>query len=248
MFETVNILNTKIHKVNYNDILEIINTAILKREKISIHYTNSHTLLIGLTNPKFSEYLQNITYNFPDGIGVYLASKFLYGKNGFKDRITGTDLYFRLLQNNANTNTTFFFYGGSTKTIHKLKRKIDADQKAIKVVGYKSRDYTDYDKIIREINTAKPDILFIGLGSPLQEEFLSKYSNSLDVPVIMLVGSGIDYLAGTLIRAPKFMRAIGFEWAFRLITEPKRLWKRYIIGIPKFVIYIINQKLNDTIR
>lgn len=245
MSEIVNILNTKIYNVNYDAILEIINRAITKKEKISIHYANSHILLLNLSNQKFSEYLENITYFFPDGIGVYLASKFLYGKSGLKSKITGTDLYFQLIKNSTNTNTTFFFYGGSTKAISKLEEKLKTGQLQIKVVGYKSRDFSNYDEIVQIINAAKPDILLVGLGSPFQEEFLSKYSKSLEVAVILLVGSGIDFIANTLRRAPKFMRRIGLEWLFRLAIEPKRLWKRYIIGIPKFVISIINQKLNN---
>jgi len=245
MTEVLKILTTYVHNITQHEILNIIYNSIETCTSISIHYANTYTLLLNKYDKKFANNCKKITYFLPDGVGVYLASKFLYGKNGFKSRITGTDLYFKLLEDSSKRNVKFYFYGGSEKAIEKLKDKLKRKLCDCCIVGLKSRNFSNHDKIIDEINNVKPDILFIGLGTPQQEEFFTKYKDIINVSVIMLVGSGIDFIAGTLRRAPLFMRLIGMEWLFRLFIEPKRLWKRYIIGIPHFVINIIYQKLKS---
>ncbi|MGC8857509.1 MAG: WecB/TagA/CpsF family glycosyltransferase [Ignavibacteria bacterium] len=245
MTDVLNILNTKVHNVTCQEIMDIIYNSVVTRNAISIHYANSYTLLLNRYDKQFAQNSKDISYFFPDGIGVYIASKFLYGKNGLRGRGTGTDLYFMLMEDFPKRNITFFFYGGSAKAIEKLKEKFEKEGKSQSIVGLKPRDFSNHEKIIDEINSTMPDILFIGLGTPYQEEFFTKYRHLINVPVVMFVGSGIDFIAGTLRRAPLFMRLVGLEWLFRLLVEPGRLWKRYIIGIPCFIISIIYQKLKS---
>jgi N-acetylglucosaminyldiphosphoundecaprenol N-acetyl-beta-D-mannosaminyltransferase len=103
---------------------------------------------------------------------------------------------------------------------------------------------TSFDKeIVEKIRISNSDILFIGLGTPFQELWLSKFNNTIDIPVQIAVGSGIDFISGNIKRAPKIMQKLGFEWLFRLFIEPKRLWKRYILGIPIFIFQLLLFKL-----
>ena len=103
---------------------------------------------------------------------------------------------------------------------------------------------TSFDKeIVEKKRISNSDILFIGLGTPFQELWLSKFNNTIDIPVQIAVGSGIDFISGNIKRAPKIMQKLGFEWLFRLFIEPKRLWKRYILGIPIFIFQLLLFKL-----
>ena len=97
-------------------------------------------------------------------------------------------------------------------------------------------------EVIDEINQANPDVLWVGLGSPKQDYWMSHHRSCLEVPVMVGVGAAFDLFAGTKKQAPRWMRNAGMEWFFRLCCEPKRLWKRYLIGNTQFIFYLIKQK------
>jgi len=99
------------------------------------------------------------------------------------------------------------------------------------------------ENILNEINSSNSDILFLGLGTPYQEKWIATFGKKTNIPIQIAAGSGIDFLSGVYKRAPEMLRKLGLEWLFRLFSEPKRLWKRYLLGIPHFVFLIIKQKL-----
>jgi N-acetylglucosaminyldiphosphoundecaprenol N-acetyl-beta-D-mannosaminyltransferase len=174
----------------------------------------------------------------PDGIGVFLASKFLYGKNGFTKRITGSDFYIELIKGSLKNNWSFFFFGDTDETLSKIS-KTNPD---LFVKGFCNGFNFNNDKLIKDINTAKPDILIVGLGSPKQEDWIVTNRDNVNAKVIVAVGDGIKVFAGTKKRGTKLVRILGLEWFVRLINEPKRLWKRYLIGIPLFIFRILYYK------
>ena len=110
--------------------------------------------------------------------------------------------------------------------------------------GYfnKTPGHPQNEAVIKSINAAKPDILLIGFGMPIQEKWIMENYDRLDVKVFMPVGAAFDYVSGNVRRAPRWMTDHGLEWLGRLIIEPRRLWKRYIIGIPLFFYRVLLQK------
>ena len=180
---------------------------------------------------------------FTDGIGLYLASKFLYGKNGLCERINGTDLYYKVLGLAEKNGYKVFFFGGDVKHIGALKVELKTLFPNLNIRGIIYRDLSFSEVILEKLNQSDSDILFLGLGTPYQEKWIATLGKKCNIPIQVSVGSGIDFLSGVYKRAPKFFRSLGLEWLFRMILEPKRLWKRYLIGIPTFVLLIFKQKL-----
>ena len=122
----------------------------------------------------------------------------------------------------------------------RLKKKFPL----LDVAGIEKRETIFTDSVVQRIKNSNSDILFVGLGSPYQEDWLSRYSKYVNIPAQIAMGSGIEFLSENYSRAPKILRNIGLEWFWRLSKEPARLWKRYILGNPLFLYRIIVQKYN----
>ena len=239
MRNKLDILYVEISKVDYSDIQILIKNTFLEGKRIVITGANVSTINLALEKLKFREVLSKFNLVHPDGIGVFLASKFLYGKNGFSKRITGSDFYIELIKESLKNNWSFFFFGDTDETLSKIS-KANPD---LYVKGFCNGFNFNNDKLIKDINTAKPDILIVGLGSPKQEDWIVTNRDNVNPKVIIAVGDGIKVFAGTKKRGTKLVRILGLEWFVRLINEPKRLWKRYIIGIPLFILRVLKYKL-----
>ena len=241
-FKFFDIYGIKILKATRNDIISLISESIQTKKTINIGYINANVFLKCLKNEELSSQINKFLL-IPDGIGMYLASKFLFGKNGFKERIVTTDLWYNLLKIADKKRHKIFFLGGSVEAGSMLEKKIRTSYSNLIITGIIDRDsYNDFETI-RRLNESKSDILFVGLGTPLQENWIHQNSDKVNIPVQIAVGSGIDYISGNYKRAPLVLRKIGLEWFYRLLKEPKRLWKRYLIGIPVFVFKVLCYKV-----
>ena len=240
----LNILGINIYNISYDDLVLFVSNSISSGNKISIAYCTASTLNIAYTNDSLKNVLQLFDYVHPDGLGVYLASKFLYGTNGLKKRITGSDFYPILIDEGIKNAWRFYFLGDEDETLQKIKSVYPMLQTAGMHNGFNFDD----NEVICDINKSKTDILVVGLGSPFQEEWITKYKNEIETKVIIAVGEGIKVFAGTKKRGFKFVRIIGLEWAVRLLNDPKKFWKRYLIGIPLFLCRVIKFKFRKRIE
>lgn len=234
--------NIKILKTNPNDVISLITESIQAKRTINIGYINTNVFLKCLKNEELNSQINKFLL-IPDGVGLYLASKILYGEDGLIERLVTTDLWYRLLEKANENRYKIFFLGGSVKAASALEKRINTSFPNIINTGVIDRDSYNNNEVINKLNKSNSDILFVGLGTPLQENWISQYSGKVNIPVQIAVGSGIDYISGNYKRAPFVLRKIGFEWFYRLLNEPKRLWKRYIIGIPVFVFKILCYKV-----
>lgn len=234
------ILNADINNVNYDELINEIISTINFEKRTRICYINFFQLLRKTPYIKSLNSCFNLIHS--DGFGIYLTSRFLYGKSGLKEYITGTDLYFRLFEELNKRKGKIFLYGGDEKAKSIMIEKLNKDYPNIILGGYYSRRETFNNNVLKKMNESKSDILFIGLGTPFQEEFVCKYSDKINIPVLICVGSGIDFLSGYLTRAPLLLRKLRLEWVFRVFIEPKRLFVRYFFGIPLFIFKVIVQK------
>ena len=230
------ILNTEITFTDYDTLFRLIYDNAEQRKKFTVAYANSYLCNYVLKHDMLNDCLSKFDLVHADGIGVHLASKFLYRQKEHWERVNGTDLYFKLLSDERKTG--FFILGGPEKTVELLEGKFGD-----KVYGF-IYQITDNENDIDTINKSGADILLVALGTPEQETWIIKNKDKINVPVIIAVGSGIDYLTGRKKRAPLIMRKTGLEWFFRLIQEPLRLWKRYLIINPVFIFKIVRQKVN----
>ncbi len=236
--EYLDFFNLKVNKVTYSILLKTIESALLENNSACITYANANTLNIIYQNKYLMELFSSFDIIHLDGFGVFFASKFLYGSNGFQNRITGSTFYKLLLEEGIKGNWKFFFFGDKEETL----KKISSVHTDLKIVGYHNGFEFDNNKIIDMINNTNPDILIVGMGSPKQEKWIINSKNNLDVKIIIAVGDGIKVFSGIKKRGPKFLQKIGLEWLVRLFFEPKRLWRRYLIGIPVFILRIAKLK------
>ena len=243
----MNLFELNICNEDYSELLFIIEDAVNRKLKKTISYINFNLLLNSITDINFHNTLDDFDILHPDGIGVYYASKFLYGNRGFKKKLTGTDLYLEIVNYFVQKRINVAFWGGSELASQKILDEIHNRNGKMNLCCSISNKVSELEAISILIKY-NIDILFVGLGSPLQENIISKFKNLFNAQVIICVGSGIDYLSGSIKRAPYLIRKIGFEWLFRLLQSPKRLCKRYLLGIPHFIISVLIQKTKLLIR
>ena len=137
--------------------------------RLCMFYANKHNILEALKEGELMQCFDDLDYIHSDGIGVYLASRFLYCKNGLKNRLTGTDLYYKILNVANETRYRIFFFGGTDESAKNLPIVINEKYSNIRISGILSREAINYEKAIELINKTNTDILFVGLGTPLQE-------------------------------------------------------------------------------
>jgi N-acetylglucosaminyldiphosphoundecaprenol N-acetyl-beta-D-mannosaminyltransferase len=234
------ILGVRIKRTTYSELLEKVNNSL--KEQRQTTFTGANVNIINLTqcNLDLLDLFNKVDIIYPDGIGVYLASKFLFGHKSFPSRITGSDFYKHLIDLSKKNNWSFYFFGDREETANKILQ----NNPGLNVKGYCNGFNYKNERLIQEINNSKADILIVGLGSPKQEEWIISNKIRVNPRVIIAVGDGIKVFSGTKRRGPKILQKLGLEWAARLVFEPRRLWRRYLIGNPLFVFRILKSKLS----
>lgn len=176
-----------------------------------------------------------------DGAGVILGAKFL-GVN-IPERVTGIDLMQNLIELSASKGYRVYFFGAKEEIVSKVVEIYKTKYPDLIVAGYRNGYYSDENEeaIADDIKKSEADILFVAMGSPKKEIFLNKYSEQLQVPFTMGVGGSFDVVAGKVKRAPVWMQNLDSEWIFRLIQEPRRMWKRYFITNSIFLLMLIRE-------
>jgi len=212
--------------------------------KILITTINAYCYNIAQTDRLYSKALKESNILLPDGISIVLALRLLTGKK--INKIAGEDLFNFELKRLNNIKGTCFFLGSSEETLMLIKQRAHLDYPNVEVFCYPPPYRTVFNKeetemMLQAINKVNPDVLFIGMTAPKQEKWA--YSNFKDINTqhICCIGAVFDFYAGTLKRAPKWIIKKGFEWLYRLIKEPRRMWRRYLIGNTKFVYYVLRE-------
>lgn len=221
----------------------------LPQGKLLINTINAHSYNTALKDSLFAEALQKGGILIPDGASIVMACKWLKAISRPKERIAGWDLFeFEMNQLNQKGGKCFFM-GSSEKVLSLIKKKAKLIYPNIIVETY-SPPYKpefskeDNKKIIDAINQANPDLLWIGMTAPKQEKWTYSHWNELNIHChVGNIGAVFDFFAGTIERAPIWWQKHGLEWLYRLIKEPKRMWKRYIIGNILFLWNILNEKI-----
>lgn len=153
------------------------------------------------------------------------------------ERVTGVDLMARLLQEGGRRERSAYFLGAKEEVVRGLAERCASEWPGLRVAGVRNGYFStaDHTAIVEEIRAARPDFLFVGMPSPFKEVFCERHRARLDVPVIMGVGGSFDVLAGHVRRAPSLFRQAGLEWSWRLMMEPRKMWKRYLTTNTEFI-------------
>jgi alpha-1,3-mannosyltransferase len=203
-------------------------------ERIKLAYLNAHTSNVAASDTDFAAILGGFTI-LNDGAGVDLASRYLYGKR-FPENLNGTDFTTRYL---AETSHTFriFLLGAQPGVAEEAARAIAQCAPQHVMVGTRPGYFTadQAHAVAAAIAASKADMVLGALGNPDQEHFIAAHFDSMDCRIAIGVGALFDFLTGRVSRAPQWVRAMRAEWVYRLLLEPRRLWRRYIFGNFRFV-------------
>ncbi|KKS98452.1 MAG: WecB/TagA/CpsF family glycosyl transferase [Candidatus Gottesmanbacteria bacterium GW2011_GWA2_43_14] len=245
------LLKNYIYAVDIDYVLNIIIKAINKNQEVLLAPVPSHILVTAFFDNNFNNILNSYDYLLPDSVWIKNALNFLYGSKLPKN-IRGTDLMLEICKLSQKFNFKIYMYGTNKNTLYKLEKKLLEKFPQLKIVGkeeskYQNLTLMEKKTLIKNITLCKPNIIFIGLSSPMQQEFaygLCKVEPKLTIKSIVIpVGAAFDFISGTKKEAPVWLQKAGFEWFFRIISEPRRLWKRYIIEGTLFIILSLFQKI-----
>ena len=220
----------------------------LPNGKTLINTINAHSYNTALKDPLFAEALQNGNALIPDGASIVMACKWLKAKSQPKERIAGWDLFCLEMEKLNKKGGKCFFMGSSPKVLSLIEEKAKIIYPNIIVETYSPPFKPEFSEeenkaIIHAINAANPDLLWIGMTAPKQEKWIYTHWDELNINChVGTIGAVFDFFAGTMQRAPIWWQKHSLEWLYRLIKEPKRMWRRYIIGNTLFIFNILREK------
>ncbi|HLG94207.1 MAG TPA: WecB/TagA/CpsF family glycosyltransferase [candidate division Zixibacteria bacterium] len=200
------------------------------------------------TDGEFREIYRQASFVVPDGMPLVWASRWL-GKP-LPERITGADLLPRLSSRAAENGRSIFLLGATPPVCRQVMDRLRRENPAIKIAGHYSPPFgfekcrDELDKIVRALKQAKPDVVFAALGTPKQEKLIFYLRNRVPVKLFLGVGAALDFYSGQKKRAPTWLQKAGLEWVFRLVNEPARLWKRYLVDDPRFFWWVAKEKFS----
>lgn len=242
------ILKTNINVTNMQDTLAYMETHIDMLRGSYICVSNVHTTVMSYEKEHYRRIQNSAAMALPDGGPLSKYSRLV----GFRDaeRVTGPDLMVELLRLSGQKGYRHFFYGSTQETLDDMRKTLQRDYPDVVIAGmyappFRAITEQEDQEIIEQMNEARPDFIWVGLGAPKQEEWMYDHRGKLNA-VSIGVGAGFDYLAGHIRRAPRVMQALCMEWLCRLMQDPKRLWKRYVITNAKFIKYMIRERKNSS--
>jgi len=241
-----NVLGVLVDVIDYEGVIQHVARAVRERQSVSISALAVHGIMTGVLDKEHKHRLNSLSLVVPDGQPVRWALNLLY-KSRLKQRCYGPDLTLYLCKWAAKEHAPVFFYGATSKTLDGIRTKLASKFPELEIAGMepsKFRRLTPEEKIelAERIRKSGAGMAFIGLGCPRQEVFLYEFKDLLPIP-ILAVGAAFSFIAGEVAQAPSWIQALGMEWFFRLCAEPGRLWRRYVILNPIYVVLLILQAL-----
>ena len=238
--KTTKVLQTNVTETNIDQVSKILNTSTKNRVAIC----NANTLVRSVRDLETRNVINNFTIKTPDGFPVAKALSFLT-KEKFS-RVDGYKVFLQTIENGLNIGKRHYFFGNNEAVIHLMIEKLTQKFPDIKIAGYLCPEFMGAEGLVQrykdEIESINADIVWVSLGFPKQEMFIDKLCNEINSPVNFVgVGAVFEWVAGTKKKAPEWIANLGLEWVLRLVQDPKRLYKRYLIDNTLFVLYFLRQ-------
>jgi N-acetylglucosaminyldiphosphoundecaprenol N-acetyl-beta-D-mannosaminyltransferase len=242
----VNILGVGINAMTMTQALAQISTWIESRAREYVCVCTVHTIMECQRAPTMRRAVNGASLATPDGMPlVWLGRRWSTVE---VSRVYGPDLLLALCQHSLELGYRHYFYGGAAGVPEQLAATLQNRFPGLNVVGAYSPPFhlltpTENEQIIQQINAAAPDIVWVGLGTPKQDMWMFTHRVALTAPVLIVIGAAFDFHTKRIPQAPPWMQQRGLEWLFRLVQEPRRLWYRYLIYNPLFILLILAQML-----
>jgi N-acetylglucosaminyldiphosphoundecaprenol N-acetyl-beta-D-mannosaminyltransferase len=215
-----------------------------------VHFCAAHPTVLARRHEGYRAILNRGDLNVPDGAPVAWAAR---TQSASATRVSGTDSVHAIAEWGMHRGLTHFFWGGTPDTLTRLRRNLETAHPGIKIVGAESPPFrtlsdTEVEECALRIQQARTEALWVGLGAPKQDLMAERLREFEAAPVILCVGAAFDFVAGTKRRAPEWMQRSGLEWLHRLVSDPRRLWGRYLIGNPQFVAGLVADWVQGAVK
>lgn len=238
MGDRVNVLGVGISPLNLPLAVAAFQSAIESRTKGYVCVTGVHGVCEAQENPNFRAILNASYLNTPDGMPMVWMGR-LNGRSEMS-RVYGPDLLLEICRVSEQTQWRHFFYGGAPGAAQELVAALVSKYPKLAVVGtytppFRPLTEAEKEELRAQVAQAKPDVIWVGLSTPKQEAFMADALPWLDTTLMVGVGAAFDLLSGRVKQAPRWIQRSGFEWLYRTLQEPRRLWKRYFKNNPLFV-------------
>lgn len=241
-------LGIRIDEMESQEAIDTISAAWATGHKQRVSFVNAHCVNIASRDAQYRQALAESELVLADGSGVLTGARLLGAP--LKHNLNGTDLGPRLCARAAREGRSVFLLGGQPGVAEQAAARLVSLSPGLRIAGIHPGFFKPEDEaaILAQINAARPDMLLVALGVPRQELWIAQHWEQLDVGAALAVGALFDFLAERFKRAPAWMRRLGIEWTFRLIQEPGRLWKRYLIGNLTFECRVLLAAMNPASR
>jgi N-acetylglucosaminyldiphosphoundecaprenol N-acetyl-beta-D-mannosaminyltransferase len=241
------LLGIPVAVTDYDEVMSVMDRLVETREKGYFCAAPVHAVMVAQDEPETLAALRGATLVVPDGMPLVWAVNML-GEQ-LENRVYGPELMLRYSDRCAERGHRVWLYGGRDQgSLAQLALSLRRRHPGIQIVGGYSPPFRpltreEEDSLIAQVNEAKPDVLWVGIGVPKQEKWMARMRSALDVPVMCGVGAAFDFHAGRISQAPTWMQEHGMEWLYRIAQEPRRLLPRYLWFNPRFVISVARQLL-----
>ena len=247
---SVNVLGVRVSRVDYERAVEVIIQAASDRRSFGVGALAVHGLMEANRDRAFSEILKQLELLTPDGQPVRWAMNLL-GARELKDRVYGPTLMLKVCERAATEGLSIFFYGNTAAVLERLSQNLTQKFPRLIIAGtipdrFRDASPAEDNEDIRIIADSGARIVMVGRGCPRQEKWVANHLGSIHAPMLA-VGAAFDFHAGVKPQAPRFMQDYGLEWLFRLAHEPRRLWRRYLILNPLFVLSFGQQLIRSKV-
>ena len=224
--------------------LRLVTTSLRSRTRKTVFYANSYAITLAEADPSFAAAMGKADVVFCDGFGVYVASRILAGS--IPERFAWPDWIERLGTICRDSKASMFFLGAREGVAAAAARKLELAVPGLRVHshhGHFPKNDGASREVIDIVNRSGAAVLLVGFGMPLQEAWITAHRDQLQPTMAFSVGAMFDYVAGNVARGPRLLTQHGFEWLTRLAIEPRRLWKRYLVGLPEFAFLVVRQRM-----
>lgn len=240
MVPTIDILGVPIARLGLRDALVQVERLFEDEDPGFVAHVNAHTLNLAYRDPDYRAALRRAHLVLNDGKGVMLAARILGAR--FPQDLNGNFFGPHLLGLAARRRWPTFFLGSAPGVAEGAAARLTARIGGLRVVGSHDGFFTDDDEAVAAVRGAGTELLLVGMGNPLQERWIDRCHADTGARLAVGVGAFFDFITGTVPRAPAWMNRIGLEWAHRLALEPRRMWRRYILGNPQFLLRVMRQR------
>jgi N-acetylglucosaminyldiphosphoundecaprenol N-acetyl-beta-D-mannosaminyltransferase len=241
----IHLQGIRIDALQIDELLSSVGALLQSRERSTIAYANVHVLNLAARDEALTDFLRQATLCYCDGIGVVIGAR-LVGEH-LPSRLTGADWIWALAARAEREGWRIAWIGGAYGVTAAAARRLLERHPRLQVVltshGYASPASPRHDALLARLDEAQADIVLVGMGTPAQERWVAENRSRIDAPIVWCLGATADFVSGRVSRGPAVLHNRQ-EWLARLLVDPRRLWKRYLIGNPRFLLRILRERRN----